>query len=220
MWNKIKNIYIGTTQVRPVRWLPNTYQAVEYIQSSGTQYINTGYIPSNNTKIELSMWWYSQTSAYSCLFGARLAWASSASAWKWFLVGREIDGTPTVYAMFWWYYQNINDSIFSYKDGNKHIIELSQSWVYEDGTPKQSISSATFTSPVNLVLFANNDNGTVSEYSTMKIYYTKVYNSWSLVRDFIPCYRKSDSVIWLYDRVNNQFYTNAGTWTFTKWGDI
>lgn len=36
-----------------------------------------------------------------------------------------------------------------------------------------------------------------------------------LVRDFIPCYRKLDNVAGLYDMVNDEFYTNIGTGTFT-----
>ena len=41
-----------------------------------------------------------------------------------------------------------------------------------------------------------------------------------LVRDFIPCYRISDGVIGLYDKVSGKFYTNAGTGTFTKGADV
>ena len=49
----------------------------------------------------------------------------------------------------------------------------------------------------------------------------KIWNDSNvLVRDFIPCYRKSDNVAWLYDLVNNIFYTNSGTWTFTVWPNV
>ena len=32
--------------------LPSGYTQVEYIESTGTQYIDTGYIPNNNSEIE------------------------------------------------------------------------------------------------------------------------------------------------------------------------
>lgn len=51
------------------------------------------------------------------------------------------------------------------------------------------------------------------------LYSMQIKDNWTLVRDFVPCYRKQDTVIWLYDLVNDQFYTNAGSWTFTKWPD-
>ena len=60
-------------------------------------------------------------------------------------------------------------------------------------------------------------------FSTLKNFdlsYCKIYENWTLIRDFVPCYRKSDNVIWLYDLVNNQFYTNSWSWTFTKWPDV
>ena len=53
-----------------------------------------------------------------------------------------------------------------------------------------------------------------------KIYHNKIAISGSIIRYFVPCYRKSDSVIGMYDLVNNQFYINAGTGTFTKGANI
>jgi hypothetical protein len=41
-----------------------------------------------------------------------------------------------------------------------------------------------------------------------------------LVRNFIPCYRKSDNVIGMYDVINDAFYTNSGTGTFIKGPNI
>ena len=34
----------------------NDYQVVEYIESTGTQYIDTGFIPNQDTSIELSLY--------------------------------------------------------------------------------------------------------------------------------------------------------------------
>lgn len=56
--------------------------------------------------------------------------------------------------------------------------------------------------------------------SYMKLYKAKCIIDNTLVRDFIPCYRKSDNEIGLYDLVNNTFYTNSGTGTFLKGNDI
>lgn len=40
------------------------------------------------------------------------------------------------------------------------------------------------------------------------------------VFNLIPCYRKSDGVIGMYDLVSKVFYTNEGTGTFTKGNDV
>ena len=42
------------------------------------------------------------------------------------------------------------------------------------------------------------------------------YDGDTLIRNYIPCYRKSDNEIGLYDIVNNVFYTNQGTGVFLK----
>lgn len=53
-----------------------------------------------------------------------------------------------------------------------------------------------------------------------KTYAFKVWENNTLIRDFVPCYRKSDNVIWLIDKVNKVFYTNNGSWSFTKWPNV
>ena len=48
----------------------------------------------------------------------------------------------------------------------------------------------------------------------MQLYTFKIYDNDVLVRDFMPCYRKSDNEIGLFDSVNGKFYTNKGSGTF------
>lgn len=38
--------------------------------------------------------------------------------------------------------------------------------------------------------------------------------------NYIPCYRKSDNVIWLYSLEDGVFYTNQWSWVFTKGHDV
>ena len=51
------------------------------------------------------------------------------------------------------------------------------------------------------------------------MWYFQISENWILKKNFVPCYRKSDSVIGMYDLMNNQFYTNAWSGTFTKGTD-
>jgi hypothetical protein len=55
--------------------------------------------------------------------------------------------------------------------------------------------------------------------STGKLYYCKLYDNDVLVRNLIPCYRKSDNAIGMYDTINKVFYTNSGSETFLKGND-
>ena len=56
---------------------------------------------------------------------------------------------------------------------------------------------------------------TFNRYYT-KIYSFKIYEGNNIVKDFVPCYRRADNVVGLYDQISKQFYENAGTGVFTK----
>ena len=186
-------------------------QEVEYIQSSWTQYIDTWFIPSNTSKVQVSMWWFTIVWTWWVLFWARYAWASN---WRWFLISYN-NGNSSY--QFGWTYSSVLPTWWTSWD---HTLEISQTWVYIDWNLASTPSTVTFTSPVSMTIFCDNDNWTKNEYSSYKLYTFKIWDNWTLVRDFVPSYRKSDNVIWLYDIVNDKFYTNAGSWTFTKWPDV
>ena len=92
-------------------------------------------------------------------------------------------------------------------------------------------TTASTNNHANLALFTNyewTDNNypsphgeTQNRNQKFRIYACKIYDENGVkIREFIPCYRKSDSVIGMYDTINQTFYTNAGTGAFTKGSDI
>ena len=94
----------------------------------------------------------------------------------------------------------------------KHKVELSKNGLYLDGA-KLNFTAGTSMANANLILFrVLNDN----RVFLGKIYSTKVYDDNILIRDLVPCYRKSDNVIGMFDLVNSVFYANAGSGTFLK----
>ena len=82
-------------------------------------------------------------------------------------------------------------------------------------------SIAAFTMTRNLYLFAQNYNTAArfaGQYSFKSFQYYDKNNT--LICDLIPCYRKSDGVIGMYDIVRKIFLTNAGSGSFTKGADV
>ena len=196
----------------PYRRLPSEYQEVEYIQSSWTQYIDTGIKFTNST-----------TSDFDIAFTTNRSW------WSW-IIGAQYQNVNTSRAIW------ISTSSFTYQQGSafwdwtetptlnqKYNYKNDATNVYVDWVVKKSISSGwSFTTPVNWTIFKVNYSS-VSWFPYLvsaKLYKCKLYESWTLIRDFVPCYREQDWVIWLYDLVNDQFYTNAWTGTFSKWSDV
>lgn len=190
------------------------FQKVEYIQSQSTwewswsswQYINTWYKWWSTIKIEIKISWFTQTWSH------HIIWSDYAWENRWF----------AIWATRFTYYNTVITLVNNkFNNWNTHILQLSKDWFYNDWIiDPNTLSTNTFQTPSNITIFALNRNWSVMEYSTYKLHYLKIRDNWNLVRNFVPCYRKSDNVIWLLDKVNKQFYTNSWSWSFTKWPNI
>jgi len=188
--------------------LPAEYQEVEYIQSSGTQRIDTGYAPQTTTEFEIDYELVSYVWAYQSPFGTRYA-HNDRAYYIW------ISNENVSYCWFW--SNKISPAIAFWGLGTRRNITYHNSVL---SNWDESITVATNQTPYwTIRIFCQEQNWTVQEYAAMKFYSFKLWEWSTLVRDYVPCYRKSDSVIWVYDIVNDQFYTNAGSGTFTKWND-
>jgi hypothetical protein len=56
--------------------------------------------------------------------------------------------------------------------------------------------------------------------ANFRLYSFKAYKDWDLYRDMIPCYDRATWEIWMYDTLNDEFYTNQWTWSFVKGPDV
>jgi len=208
-WYKIKRVLTWVNweekQIYPAG-LPSTYQEVEYIQSSGTQYIDTWVSWSWLWSYEIK---FNPLSSRATTFEQYIAWATSNYTPKIYYDNSR--GTIVIN-----YDPNVIITIFGLWD-SIHTVSISNSWIYVDWTFKQSYSESAWG---NLSYYVFNSHWEPSLFASMKLYSLKMYTWWTPVRDFVPCYRKSDNVIWLYDLVNKQFYTNSWSWTFTKWPNV
>lgn len=198
-----------------LRW---SYQKVEYIQSSWTQYINTNLqLWTNAFEINCDSLITTFTTEEQAFFSI---WTETY--WYWNVFVRNQNSTRYLDAYFQWH----NQISTSLSTNTRYNITLkrtsSNAWNLQNNSNSINISySPSTTNNTTLKLFTRWDTPSTS-YSNSKIrmYSCSVKVSWTLVRNFIPCYRKSDNVIWMLDKVNKQFYTNQWSWSFTKWPNI
>ena len=80
-----------------------------------------------------------------------------------------------------------------------------------------NLSITAFTADATLHLFSYNKDNV---HTGLKIYSCKIYESNTLIRNLIPCYRKSDNVAGMYDALNKKFYENQGAGVFTTGAEI
>lgn len=189
--------------------LPSGYTEVEYIQNTGTSYIEIDFKPNTNTRILTEMQAVS-TANYPRLFGA--------GAWN------SVSGTNFDYQtqsgvfcihMSWFGRAGWSPYTSFPFDYVKHTYDLNKNNLYLDGTSVGSTSfTTTYQATDNLGVFTyiNNNRPSSSSYWGREhfkgnMYSFKVYDNGTLVRDLVPCIKDSDNTVGAYDIVNDVFYT-------------
>ena len=181
--------------------IPSEYQEVEYIRFTGGQYIDTGIIPTNHTtEVKFDFETYDNDEH---LFGTE-------SGYNYYHFTAYDNG-------YWWGRNNGQSNYFSWTTGTHTLVYNGNNYsVTLDG---REIDSGNEIASTNNLLIGERELTGVRLRGI--IYYFKITDktTGNVVRNFIPCYRKSDNEIGLYDTVNGTFYTNNGTGTFEKGED-
>ena len=190
--------------------LPDEYQKVEYIESSGTQYIMTNIIPSDTNGMYAKV--ASMNTSSDVIFVG-----SKGSSNSRFWLGNTGGGF-----YFGWNMYTTNRPAITRDSIN--IIKLNylndRKKVYNDNILESNIETLSSDNKSPISIFAANVNGSISYRSSIKLYELKVSKDSNVIANFIPCYRKNDNVIGLYDIINGVFYENNGTGSFNKGIDI
>ena len=192
--------------------LPSEYQEVEYIQSTGTQYINLLTQGDNNTKIELTLTPFN-TNSEATIIGARDDYSRNAMS-------------LTLYSYGWYCYGQTEGRLSaSFQNNTKYDIIIDNNIVkYKmptdiNYTNISNFGQYTFKTK-DMYMFADNFNTQTRYYTQCQLFKLKIYKYNTLIKNFIPCYRKSDNEIGLYEVMEQKFYTNSGTGAFIKGNDV
>jgi hypothetical protein len=187
----------------------NMCQSVEYLESTGTQYIDTGFKPNNNTRVvmDAQMLVDSAPSSTHCFFGCR-------DGNNYF----EIYKAGTTDQSLYYFYGTSMSSSWTVDYSKRHYIDYNKNNATVDNE-SFSYSYSAFQMTNNLYLGADNDKGTIKSITPMRIYFCQIYDDDVLVRDYIPVL-DTDGVACLYDKVNGTFSYNAGSGTFKYPGSI
>lgn len=184
--------------------LPDEYQEVEYIQSGGTQYIDTGINPKIKPRVVVNMmilnsadkdYWGNQAidgSSYFANFASGIL--------MYYRYGKTTSINTGVSAPFNEFHEwDVSDAIYLdkvklYTTNNVYTYNANQS---------------------NIYLFKS-----ARSYGNFRASYFILYDGDEKVREYYPCYRKSDNAIGLFDKVSNTFFPNLGSGIFLKGNDI
>ena len=201
--------------------LPDEYKPVEYIESSGTQYINTLVKGNENVSYEIKAKTKDKTkmqilfgnrasatdSNLSTIFPANTSSATSNNNNE----GINDFGTYQQTRQYYVLSDILNSICTFYNNKDERKIYLNGELIITTSTKY----TGTFAHN-NLDLYIGyKDNGFLNTHYNFigNIYFCKIWDNGDLVRDMVPC-RESNNVVGLYDTVEGKFYTNQGSGTF------
>ena len=205
----------------PEEGLPSIYQQVEWIQNSVSSatagsYLNLGFAFDTAATFYINYIPSSSSSGY--LFGA----AENSGVLRCMVT--ENTSKITLYGSTGSTYNSATSAFYNgdttikcvLKNGLIRIENLS------NNKSGESTSQKAYTMTSNLFLFAQNYNGSarVANAGTKLKAFSYYDKTDTLICDLVPCYRKADGVIGMYDLVRRTFLTNVGSGTFTKGADV
>lgn len=184
--------------------LPKGFKRLEYIQSSGTQYLDTLFKPNNNTRVTADFEITESTVDWACVFGARE------------------ESLSRCFALF----TNSNQPFYCNIGGRtdthtfttisplgRHVADANKNAITINGISAVLTARTFQNTATTIYLCANNEDGAASMFCKMRIYSCQIYENGLLERDFVPAMLENGE-IGLYDRVSHEFYRNAGTGEF------
>lgn len=172
--------------------LPEEYQVVEYIKTSAKgAYINTGVNLALGMKIEIDFR-YINSSGDDWFAGACTNYSSNG-----------IEGGYYGGSLY-------TGAGFTYSQPN--YLEKYTATALINTTQLANTTS-------KLTVFARNNNGSPGAFTNGYCYGIRIWQDDVMIHNLVPCYRKADNVVGMYDVIDDVFFVNAGSQSFVA-GDI
>ena len=183
------------------------YALLDYIESSGTQWINTGFTTTAETAIEMDFTTLADNGNHAYFCG------------DWAVNGHLLVANGGNFCFF-----GISHNVGAFS-ANRHLkIQTipggGKTVVLSDGDTGAEIGSSnvalTHSGTGEMTIFAA-DSGLYA--SSFRLHGFKLTHHGTVVRDFVPVRRNADGAAGLYDRATKAFFGNAGSGSFAG-GDV
>lgn len=190
------------------------YTEIEYVYNTSNAYINTGFNPTQDTRIVTEIefpnstftnGYYKWHGAFGSMLGTShvgqcrgLFWGNSRLTEGWFALTNSVD--------------DYNETSMSVN--TRYHIDWNKNDLYINDELKHTFnSSANYTGRTPLFIFGVpiESSTTPKGYAQFKLYSFKVYENNVLKLDLIPVIRKSDQKVCLYDKVGKNYFLPNNT---------
>ena len=179
------------------------YTEVEYIESTGTQWIDTGVKLTGNHSVEIDYQFTKAVQNRKGLFGG--LYGSGTTMRYGALLSPSNSYLEFGYGLNNTYWQH------GLPDTQRHVYKQVKNKVYFDSELVHTFAESTFSIAQTAVL--GNFSYTNYKPANAKYYGSKWWDGDTLIRDFIPVLDK-EGIACMYDKVNGEFFYNQGTGDF------
>ena len=204
----IKSLYLGDKAIAKVflgaKLIFNKkpyYCQIEYLESTGTQYIDTGIYLTNNHSVEIDFQLTQAVQSRTGLYGG----LNSSMARHGALLSPTTNQLEGGYGLSNSYYQ------LGLLSTTRHTLKQEKNKLYYDGNLAYTFATATFSLDKTAPLM--NFDFTNYKPAKAKYYSSKWWDGDTLVRDFIPVLDYNMKPC-MYDKVSGDFFYNQGAGEF------
>lgn len=181
---------------------------IEYLEATGTQYINTGFKPNQDTRI-IAIMKCVTSNDYGRLFGAGKHNTKNS-----IMIDYEKGATGNLCIKYgtataWTKVTSITG------DYNIHTYDYNKNIVYRDSVKVSQATYTAFQCTSNLGIFTyinGNDVGQSTEFFKGRCYGFKIYDNNVLAMDLIPV--RVGNTGYMYDKISCQLLGNSGSGNF------
>ena len=183
----------GEQAAGKLRRLPKGYTELDYIETTGTQYVDTGFVPNQDTRIVCEFLYKGGNGIY----GAR-----STVSTRNFSV-RVING-------YWQmgYGDGVASGTIPSDTANWHIADQNKNSLYIDGQLVVTREYVPFSAPHPIAIGAIKAGSMY--YGEGRYRSCQIYDDGVLVRDLVPCLN-AEGLAGMFDLVNGSFHRGAGS---------
>jgi len=175
---------------------------INYIESTGTQYINTGITPNQDTRFVID---FETLEVNGETHIASVRHNASTPVFTLFFGNSGTYGTR--------YGTSSTAYVPDLSGVGRHVFDRNKNVLTVDGNKTVSANYETFDPYYTLTIFARNDGTSINGHIKGRLYSCQIYDNDVLVRDFVPSYGTNGKAC-LYDKVTKQYFYNAGTGEF------
>ena len=182
---------------------------VEYLESTGTQWIDTGIVPTSDLA-------YQVVAAVQTYLNSRV------------VAGGRGSSSPMNQRILQYTQNNVRQLCLQRGDStiriaipynsDFHVFFSSATTLRIDGTEAASNAVSDSGEESFFALFGNSVAGVAQSFSACRISSAKLWRGSTLVRDYIPV--RVGTTGYLYDRVSGALFGNAGTGAFSYGNDL